>query len=309
MNEASLPIPSLAPEAWQRRRAAHRQRLSPFVEAHHDRRQRGESHPVLDFLFTYYSARPSLLLTWSPGAGAVLEQTAKEAWVSRRWYREVGAGDMLLDPARFPAARRRALRWTLDLLRAIEARPPRHGCYGLHEWAMVYRLPRVRHDSTPLRLSKNEIEQVVEAGPLCCSHHDAFRFFTPAARPLNRLHPGPDQRVEMEQSGCLHVNMDLYKWCYKFHPWLPAELMADAFLLAVEAREVDMRASPYDVSALGYEPIPIETEAGRALYRREQENIREKAAPLRRSLIDALMRLESMVLKSAASQPPALEPR
>lgn len=295
MNTHAAFLRVASPE-WHRRCTAYAERIVPWVQAHRERRRKGESHPVLDFLFTYYSARPSLLLTWTPGVGALLEKAAGEPWVSARWYREVGGGDMLLDPARFPPDRLHALRWTLALLRAIDERPPRYGCFGLHEWAMVYQAPAPRHRKTPLRLTPAEIERVVEAGPLCCSHHDAFRFFTPAARPLNRLSPGPDQRAAMEQCGCLHVNMDLYKWCYKFHPWIEAELMGDAFLLAVAAREIDMRASPYDVSAFGYEPIPIETEDGRTLYRREQQSIQERGAPLRRRLVKALQRLQTQVL-------------
>jgi hypothetical protein len=42
-------------------------------------------------------------------------------------------------------------------------------------------------------------------------------------------------------------------------PFAPSELIADCFALAHDIREVDMRASPYDVRALGFAPIPIET--------------------------------------------------
>ena len=52
--------------------------------------------------------------------------------------------------------------------------------------------------------------------------------------------------------------MDLYKWAYKFYPWTPSDLIADAFELAVEIREIDMRASPYDLGVYGFEPITIE---------------------------------------------------
>ena len=61
------------PSEWRNRREAHLQRLTPSVEAHRARRHRGQSHPVLDFLFTYYSARPATLLRWSPGVGVLLE--------------------------------------------------------------------------------------------------------------------------------------------------------------------------------------------------------------------------------------------
>ncbi len=50
-----------------------------------------------------------------------------------------------------------------------------------------------------------------------------------------------------EQPGCLHVHMDLFKWALKLHPYVPSELVADALEIALLAREVDMRASPYDL--------------------------------------------------------------
>jgi hypothetical protein len=92
--------------------------------------------------------------------------------------------------------------------------------------------------------------------------------------------------VEFEQSGCLHANMDLYKWSYKFAPWIPAELMADCFSLAREIRVVDMRASPYDLSKLGYAPIRIETSDGRTEYEAAQRRFAAAALPLRRRLIE-----------------------
>ncbi|HVV22078.1 MAG TPA: 3-methyladenine DNA glycosylase, partial [Pseudonocardiaceae bacterium] len=67
---------------------------------------------------------------------------------------------------------------------------------------------------------------------------------------------------------------------------VPSELLADCFALALRIRELDMRASPYDLSALGYPPVPIETTAGRAEYARAQAEFAEEAAPLRTALID-----------------------
>ena len=84
---------------------------------------------------------------------------------------------------------------------------------------------------------------MVEAHPIRCSHFDAFRFFTPAVD-RNRLQPTRETQPELEQPGCLHAGMDLYKWAYKLSPATPGELVADCFELAVEIRELDMRASP-----------------------------------------------------------------
>jgi hypothetical protein len=78
--------------------------------------------------------------------------------------------------------------------------------------------------------------------------------------------------------------MDLYKWANQFYPWISSDIIADCFLLACRIREVDMRASPYDLSAMGYRPIPIETEEGRGEYVRYQQEFADAAAPLRSRL-------------------------
>jgi hypothetical protein len=92
--------------------------------------------------------------------------------------------------------------------------------------------------------------------------------------------------VEHEQPGCLHATMDLYKWAYKLAPATPADLVAECFELAADVRELDMRASPYDLAALGYPPVPIETAAGRAAYARAQAGFSLRAGPLRERLVD-----------------------
>lgn len=56
--------------------------------------------------------------------------------------------------------------------------------------------------------------------------------------------------------------------------------------LQVEVREMDMRAGPYDLRELGYDPVPIETPAGRAQYAAAQARFAERAAPLRQRLIE-----------------------
>jgi hypothetical protein len=150
---------------------------------------------------------------------------------------------------------------------------------------MLYRANEPRHESLPLRLPPESIAAVVESLPVRCSHHDAFRFFTPEARPLNRLQPTRESSIDLEQPACLHANMDLYKWCFKLAPWCASELTADAFDLARDIRELDMRASPYDVSTYGLEPVAIETAAGRRLYEDLQRGFAERASPIRQHLI------------------------
>ena len=85
--------------------------------------------------------------------------------------------------------------------------------------------------------------------------------------------------------------MDLYKWAYKLSPATPGELVADCFELAVEIRELDMRASPYDLRGLGYEPAAIETPQGKAEYVAAQRRLAQRGAALRRRLLDVCERL------------------
>lgn len=266
---------------WRAREAEHRARFCSVIAAHRTRRSRAEKHPVYDFLFEYYSFRPSQLERWSPGWNVELKgaQPAAKEWRAT----QEGA---CLDLGKFPSHRSDALQETIQLLEATAARAPQFGCFGLHEWAMLYRSDDVRH-SVGLRLSHSEIAQVIEECGVRCSHFDAFRFFTSAARPLNLLQLTRENTVALEQPGCIHATMDLYKWAYKFYPWISSELLGDAFELALAAREVDMRASPYDLEAFGFAPIYIETEAGRREYAAAQVSLSTRAQPIRARLIEA----------------------
>jgi hypothetical protein len=271
---------------WRARRAAHEERVDSWITPHLARRRAGDKHPVEDFLFTYYSHRPARLRRWHPGAGVVLAGATVEEM--GRDYRAGPAG-VTLDTEAVRARRGDSLPWTRDLLTRTAARAPHFGCFGMHEWAMVYRLrpDEVRHESWPLRLSPEETARVVDERGVRCSHFDAFRFFTAPARPLNVLAPTRETQHALEQPGCLHANMDLYKWAYKLSPLVPSELVADAFALARDIRALDMRASPYDLSALGYEPVRVETPEGRATYAVAQRDFAERAAILRDRLINA----------------------
>jgi hypothetical protein len=104
---------------------------------------------------------------------------------------------------------------------------------------------------------------------------------------MNRHNLSRERFREMEQPGCVHTNMDLYKWAFKLYPWISGDLIRRAFLNAVEARRVDMQASPYDVTEFGLEPIKIETEAGRKEYLDQQTEIYRSSAPIRQELIEA----------------------
>jgi hypothetical protein len=180
-------------------------------------------------------------------------------------------------------------------LEATRDREPSFGCLGLHEWAMVYRDPDVRHPYVPLRLSREQTDAVVDGQPLRCSHFDAFRFFTPAAAPRNRLRLTRQATTDHDQPGCVHVTMDLYRFAYKIAPFCPAEVTADAFELARAAREVDMRASPYDLSGYGFPPVRIETREGREEYVELQRGLYQRAVPVRERLLEVYRRLLAAV--------------
>lgn len=273
----------LTEKSWLEKRRQHAERLHPWVSDRLNRMSRGQKHPVYDFLFDYYSHRPSYLRRWHPGLGTLLEGAVAEKFLACREYSRMSRG-IGADPAKLHPGRREAVAWILQLLQQCRGRPPQFGCFGLHEWAMVYRCQEVRHEY-PLRLSPERLAAVVESLPIRCSHYDAFRFFTPAARPLNQLQPEKGRQPAFEQGGCLHANMDLYKWAFKLSPWSPSDLVADTFLFAARIREIDMRASPYDFSELGFEPICIETPAGRTEYERWQREFAALGVPLRDRLI------------------------
>ncbi len=238
---------------------------------------------MLDFLFTYYSQRPAQLERWHPGPGVALRDA--DAFLDLPGHVRRADGTVALDPAALPDRHRATAGFVRALLVATASRPPRLGCFGLHEWAMVYRSATPRHAAVPLRLGAAGTDAVVESLPLHCTHHDAYRFFTAAARPRNAVHPTRAEQLAREQPGCLHATMDLYKWAYKLAPATPGELLADCFVLAAEVRELDMRASPYDLAHHGHPPVRIETPAGRAEYARAQAGFARRAEPLRERLV------------------------
>jgi hypothetical protein len=270
-------------------REAYLARVGPWAEERTCRMARHEKHPVYDFLFEYYSFRPAHLLRWTPGFGVTLEGATRcdIAWAEFAEHE----GGLVLPAATFPEHRIGYLRWAVQYLEAVLAREPSFACLGLHEWAMVYRDPNVRHEYVPLRLSREEIDAVVDSQPLRCTHYDAFRFFTSAARPMNRWELTRGASTDHDQPGCIHSNMDLYRFAYKIAPFCPSDVVEDAFGLARAAREVDMRASPYDLGGYGFLAIKIETRAGREEYVELQCELTARARPVRERVLDVYRRL------------------
>ena len=283
---------------WQARASAHATRIDSFVAPHLARRRARIKHPVHDFLFTYYSLRPAQLRRWHPGYGVALLDAP--GYDNLKGYVDAGAGATGLSAA-YVASQRPLLTALLRLLRATAARSANFGCFGLHEWAMVYRLghDEPRHADWPLRLGAAGTDAVVESHRIACSHFDAYRFFTPAAVPRNTLSPAVHDRVEFEQPACLHAGMDLYgKAAVRMTPMICSELLAEAFELAWDIRIMDMRAAPYDLSGIALDPtgepwtpIDIETPSGKGQYQRLQRAYAERAAPIRAMLIAECERL------------------
>lgn len=280
--EIRLPEP-----VWRARQRSHLERIRRWSGPARERASRGEKHPIYDFLLEYYSWRPGLIERWHPGVNVILEGEGARKFLTIKGYHETPEGDgVYCSSAALPQRRLDSVRWIMGLLETCRDRAPFFGCFGMHEWAMVYKTEDIRHSTTPLRFPPERIAEIVDAIGIRCSHFDAFRFFTEAARPLNVVQPTAADRLLNEQRACVHVTMDLYKWAIKLAPFVPGDLTADAFELAIAARELDMRASPYDVRHLGFEPVCIETPEGRTEYEREQRALAKRSEPIRGRLIE-----------------------
>jgi len=200
-----------------------------------------------------------------------------------------------------------------DILSKTLTHTPNFACFGLHEWAMLYsgkkkgemsqELPREKHQVLPFRVSQQVIDSVVEAkDELTCTHFDAFRFFHPDAQPMNK-HVRRDQvdtsdtrfepdlsrktQLDFEQPACIHANMDLFKYAYTLYPLLPSSLLQDSLRLAIKARQIDMLASPYDLT--GYldskDVLAVETPSGRKQYASKQLEIMKEATEIRKLVL------------------------
>ena len=203
---------------WRPLADAHAARVDAFVEPHLARRAVRVKHPVHDFLFTYYSQRPAQLRRWHPGYGVALADAPEYAGL-KGLRRDGDRHAREYVDSQAPLLRG----GSADLLRATEPAARALGCFGLHEWAMVYRQSpdEIRHNDWPLRLGSAGTDEVVESHQVKCSHFDAFRFFTPSrARPQHVLQPGRDDRPAYEQPGCLHAGMDLYKHAFRLTPMI-----------------------------------------------------------------------------------------
>ncbi|NLU79548.1 3-methyladenine DNA glycosylase [Micromonospora sp. HNM0581] len=267
--------------------ADHERRADSLTAGHRARRAAGERHAIEDFLYDYYGTRPSILRRWHPGVGVHLAAgedgpAPQHRW---RWYTVDADGTVRLDVDGLRNDRGDSVRFIRRLLTAIASRPAFTGCFGLHEWAMVYRQREHRHP-LPLRLGQRGTDAVVESHQIRCTHFDAYRFFTPEAVGLNHVRPTRDSQVDLDQPGCLHAAMDCHKWATKLGPAVPGDLALDCFELAGDIRLLDMRASPYDFSSYGQPAVAVETPEGKAEYVARQREFAQRAGRLRARLIE-----------------------
>ncbi|MBT0568211.1 3-methyladenine DNA glycosylase [Williamsia sp. CHRR-6] len=279
-------VTTLSAREVSQRTDAHVARVAELLGQHPQTTPAGEPHPVWQFLFRYYSHKPSQLRRWHPGHGIAIATPAAHTHYPH--YEPSNGGVAVTVSRAHLATRARTVAFVADLLHSTSRRPARLNCFGAHEWAMVYRAPAetLRHRA-PLRLSPTDTDAAVESIGLRCTHFDAFRFFTADAVPRNAAVLTRDTQPASEQPGCLHAGMDLYKWAHKLSPLICSDLVVDALTVAFDLRELDMRASPYDFEDLGLSPITIETAAGRAEYVRLQVETTRRAAAVRADLMQA----------------------
>ena len=281
---------------WLQDRREHHAWTDEVSRGHRQRRAAGMKHPVEDFLWEYYPYSPARLRRWTPGADTALNGVIDGDPLPQGFASVDGMHQFHADALQTKVRER--LRtdtaWVLGLQQQTHQRAASFGCFGLHEWAMVLdQTPdQIRHTTWELRISPRQLSDTIENLGLRCTHFDAWRFFTPRAAAMNPVALSRQSQPGMDQPGCLHANMDLYKWSMRLQPLVPSSFVRAAFDLARRIRTVDMRASPYDFQALGLEPIDIEAAAGRAQFIEWQRGFSAEAQQLRDALISVLTRVQ-----------------
>ena len=278
---------SISREQWEIARGHHQSIVTVWVEGRLDRRSKGLKNPVEDFMFEYYPISPNKLKTWHPGAFTLLEDVTPDDEIIHSKTVEVTDQGLGMNWG-WVSESRPLIQRDLDLLKATAQRDPQHHCFGLHEWAMVLGSENRRHEDWPLRVSSQQIQKTIDEVGLRCTHFDAFRFFTDEAKPLNPLQLTRDSQVNLEQPGCLHANMDLYKLSHRWAPIVGSATVRSCFRLARRIRTLDMQGAPYDLSAMDVTPIQLETAAGRAQFAKLQKRFSGEAQSLRRVIYKQL---------------------
>ena len=261
-------------QEWRSLESAHAARVDALTAGHLTRRADARRHPVADFLFTYYSHRPAQLRRWHPGPGVALAGAVERSdWRCLPIRRRRSPSST--SSSCWPHAAS-SVRFIRDLLAAHRGRVRRSWAASActsGRWSTGRSRSRSGTRTGRCGSAARAPTAVVEQHRIRCSHFDAYRFFTPPARPLNVLTPTREAQPALEQPGCLHANMDLYKWAYKLSPGVPSDLTLDCFELAREVRELDMRAAPYDLRELGVRPGADRDQRGQGGVRRRAAGV------------------------------------
>ena len=263
---AAVPAVTVLPEPeWRARAAAHRQRMRRFTGPHRERKQRGEKHPVLDFLFTYYSppARRGCG-AGTPGRGsccAAVRSTSAGPATSRRRRRAPRRPRALPRPRRPPGSS--------ALLAGTAARPAQLGCFGLHEWAMVYRLPG-RAAARGGRCGSAPAAPTRWSSPTRCAARTTTPSGSSPRRPARTSSPeAADQVTTSSPAACTPAwtsTSGRTSWPRRARrTWWPLLRAGPRRPRAGHARV------PLRPDRLGYSPVPIETRAGRANLRAKRK--------------------------------------
>ena len=242
-----------------------------------ERRHAVDKHPIYNFLHTYYRYSAESLMRYSPGPGVQLLGTDKKDFspsglLHPRFFNSQRNTYCVTESQFVVKNKLDSFRRNHEILRNTVGKQPLLSCYGLHEWAMLYRGHTKHQKQLNLRVNQTTIDKVVEELPLRCTHYDAFRFFSPEAAPLNAIELDRALQLKKEQPGCIHATMDLFKYAYSLYPLLSSQLLQNCLEVCISARYIDMRASPYAVGAFkGCEhAIAIETEKGEHCMRKSR---------------------------------------
>ncbi|MBA2729078.1 MAG: hypothetical protein H0U49_13020, partial [Parachlamydiaceae bacterium] len=152
----------LPEEIWTARAKIHHALVGPMCDAFISRRAIGLTHPVHDFLFTYYNCSPQKLKQWIPSLDERLETSQDIAeeypYLSGYWFYS-HANSLSVNKDRILEKTRQQATFVADLCSNILQRTPRYHCFGMHEWAMVYKLSPedIRHKGHRLRLKPEDL--------------------------------------------------------------------------------------------------------------------------------------------------------
>ena len=145
------------------------------------------SNPIYNFLISYYGFSGSKgvgrLCRYSPGPDVPFntgELDGMNVPYTRRYLTSSSSHSELSYYDSSQMKNRSGLSWNLNLLKCTRSNTPVLNCYGLHEWAMLYRpasddVGSSYQGGLPLRVDLSVVEEVVDKGGLKCTHIDAIR--------------------------------------------------------------------------------------------------------------------------------------